>query len=422
MKKKLKWVIVGTAVLIAAIAFYAFQSGGKETQLVRLSRGNMEQYLEDTAQALVRDSQTIYIEGSGKVVSVNVEAGDAVKQGDLLLSLEKADLELQLREAEAGVEAAKAQLKGTELKNYANKIELARLALIQAENAYESAARNLENAEKLSQSNALSKDELEKIRDAYNAAKANLDSSKLQLEDARQGAPEYLKNSYKAQLEQAAAYRDSILRSVSKQEVRAPMDGIIIERLIDENSPAAPATPAFVIGNPDNLELQAEILADDANKIKMGNEVEITGKSIGGEILKGKVAKIAPAAKTVTSPLGINQKRVPVTIEILDSTGLIKPGYDMEVKIITLVKSDVIGIPDTAVFDYSGESMVFVVEEGKAVLTTVKKGMESGEYVEVLEGLEEGDIVISKPDNSIKEGIKIKLPDEFTKEGDSSVQ
>ncbi len=140
--------------------------------------------------------------------------------------------------------------------------------------------------------------------------------------------------------------------------------------------------------------------------------MEITGKPIGDAVLKRKVIKIAPAAKTVTSFLGVNQKRVPVTIEMADRKVVLKPGYSLDVKIITAVKSDVIKVPDSSVFEYKGTSNVFIIENGKALLRTVKKGIESGNYIEIQEGLKEGDVILVKPDNDIKEGIKIKPLDE----------
>jgi len=415
MKKKLKWIIAGLVAVAAGTGLYTVKNGSVEAETLKVSKGEIKQYVEETAQVLLRDKQTVYIEGSGKIVDINVDVGDAVKQGDLLLSLEKTDLELQLKDAEAGIEASRAQLKGTELINYANKIELAKIALTQAENAYASAKRNLESAKKLYESEALSKEELDKAQDAYNSAAASLDSARLQLEDVKSGAPEHLKNSYKAQLEQAVIRRDTILRNIRKQEVRAPIDGIVIEKLVERNSFASPSTPAFVIGDVNKVELQAEVLSDDANKIKAGNEVEISGKAIDDTLLKGKVTKIAPAAKTVTSALGINQKRVQVTIEITDRSDLIKPGYELDVKIITSTKNNAIKVPDSSVFDYKGESCVFIVKNGRAFIRAVKKGIESGDFIEIAEGLNEGDTILVKPDNNIREGIRIKFADKAAK-------
>ncbi|WP_066626752.1 efflux RND transporter periplasmic adaptor subunit [Clostridium magnum] len=132
-----------------------------------------------------------------------------------------------------------------------------------------------------------------------------------------------------------------------------------------------------------------------------------TKSSIGVMIIKGKITKIAPEAKNITSSLGVNQKRVPVTIELNDTAGLLKPGYDLDIKVITEVKKNTLIIPDTSVFDYKGNSCVFVVDNGKAVIKQIKKGIESEKLIEVIGGLKSGEKVLLKPDNNIKDGMKI---------------
>lgn len=408
MKGKMKWIIITAVVLIVVIAAVSAKTGGVSADTVKVSKGEIKQYVEGTAEVTPHEKQTVYIEGSGKIVDVKVDTGSAVKKGDLLLSLDRMDLELQLKDAEAKVEASKAQLKGTDIVNYANKIELAKAAVDQAQVSCDSAKRSYENAKNMYASQAISKTELDKAQDDYKKAQAALDTANLQLSDLKQGTPDYVKSGYQSQLEQAVIYRDTIQKNLQKQEVRAGMDGIVIEKLVQNNSPAAAGTAAFVIGSTGRLELEADILADDINKVKIGNLVEISGKPIGDAVLKGKVTKIAPAAKTIVSNLGINQKRVPVTIEITDDTNALKPGYNMDVKIVTDAKNDAIKVPDTAVFDYKGSSRVFALENGKAVLRTVKKGIESDNSVEIVEGLKQGDIILVKPDNNITEGTKIK--------------
>ncbi|MCX7708769.1 MAG: efflux RND transporter periplasmic adaptor subunit [Clostridia bacterium] len=405
---KLKWVVIAAVIIVAGIAMMAAKAGGVTADVYKVSKGEIRQYVEDTAQVLPLDKQTVYTDGSGKITEIRVDVGDKVSKGDLLLSLEKTDLELQLKDAEARIAAAKAQLSGTELINYANKIDLAKAAVEEAKVSYYSAQRNFTQAKELYEADAVSKDEFEKANDAYKAASAALNSASAQLEDVRQGAPEHLKNGYKAQLEQAVIFRDTILRSIQKQEVRAVMDGVIIEKLVDANSPAAPSAAVFVIGNVNNYKLEADILADDANKVKIGNEVEISGKAVDNAVLLGKVIKIAPAAKAMTSNLGVNQKRVPVTIELPGKTDLLKPGYSLDIKIITAVKNGIIKVPDSSVFEYKGSSHVFAVDNGKAVLRAVKKGLESDKHIEILEGLKEGETILVKPDNNIKEGAVIK--------------
>jgi len=408
MKKKLKWIIAAVAVLTAGAVLYGSITAGVSAELYKVGNGDINQYLEETAQVKSIDSYTVYIEGAGRITDIRADVGDRVKKDDILLTLDKTDLELQLKAAQAGIAASKAQLESTELKNYANKIEQAEAAVNQAKILYDSDKRNFENAKDLYESQALSKDEYEKARDMCDVALAALDTASLQLADIKKGAPDYLKNSYMAQFEQAEISRDTIVNSIKKQEVRSPADGTIIERLVDENIPAVPQMAAFIIEDTDRLEIEANVLSDDINKVQIGDEVEISGKPLDDEILMGKVTKIAPAAKAEMSTLGVSQNRVPVTIEINGDTSLLKPGFSVDAKIITANRKNILMVPDSSVFDYEGKSTIFVVENGKTRLRIVEKGIESDDYIEIISGLKEGEMILSKPDNSIKEGMRIK--------------
>ena len=408
MKNKLKWTMGAAAVIAAGTVSYGLVSASVSTELYKISKGEIVQYIEETAQVKSKDRHTIYIEGAGKITGIYADVGDTVMQGDLLLTLDKTELELQLKNAEAGIAASKAQLSGTELKNYANEIEQARATANQAKVNYDSAKRSLDNAEALYRSQALSREEYDRAKDTADAALAALNAADSQLGDIKKGAPEYLKNGYTAQLEQAEITRDTIINSLGKQEVRAPAAGTVIERLVEKNSPAVPGMAAFIIDNTNNLEVEADILSDDINKVTAGNEVEISGRPLGNSILRGKVVKIAPAAKAEVSSLGVSQNRVPVTIEIKDNTSLLKPGFSVDVRIITNSSRNTLKVPDSAVFDYKGKSCVFVVESGQARLRIVEKGIENNDYIEILKGLKEGDTVITEPGNSIREGGRIK--------------
>jgi Multidrug resistance efflux pump len=408
---KRKKIFLGATVvtlLIAGGLIYMNMQGGQEVETVSVEKGEIKQYIEDTAVVQANRKQTVYIEGSGRVNSIKVNVGDSVNKGDVLLTMETEDLELKLKDADSKIKAAKAQLASTDASNYTNKIEIAQAAVDNAKVTHDTAKRNLDNTKILYEAGAASEQEVKNTEDSFKSAEVGLKSANSQLKEAKDGAPDYMKNGYIAGVEQAVILKDSIAREIEKQQVVAGIDGIVIEKLIEENSIGAPGTAAFIIGDVKKLELESNILADDIYNIHVGNEVEVSGKAIGDSKLKGKVIKIAPEAKNITSSLGVNQKRVSVTIEITEDIGTLKPGYDLDSKIITQIKSDTLIIPDTAVFDYKGNPCVFAVENGKTILKQIKKGIESDKSIEVLEGLEEGQKIILKPDNNMKEGIKIK--------------
>ncbi len=408
-KKKIFWVAAIVTFVIASGLIYMKMDNGQEVETVVVEKGDIKQYIEDTAVVQTNKKQTVYIEGSGRIDDIKVGVGDSVKKGDLLLTMDKADLELKLKDANSKIQSAKAQLASTDGSNYANKIEVAQAAVDNSKVAFDSAKRNLDNQKTLYEANAISQQELKNSEDSYKSAEIALKSANSGLKDAKDGAPDYMKRGYIAVVEQAVIFRDSIMREIEKQQVLATIDGSVIEKLVEENSIGAPGTAAFLIGDVKSLELEVNILSDDIYNVHIGNEVEVRGKSIGDSILKGKVIKIAPEAKNITSSLGVNQKRVAVTIEINNDVGELKPGYDLDIKIITKMNSNTLVIPDTAVFDYKGNSCVFVVENGKTVIRQIKKGIESDKTIEVLDGLDVGQKIILKPDNNMKEGMKIKI-------------
>lgn len=407
-RKRLFWVVLPIGICLVSSLVYVKAQKGQVVETVVVGKGEIKQYVEDTATVKSSSKQTIYIKGSGKVNGIKVDIGDRVKKGDILLTIDEEGLELKLKEANAKIDAAKAQLQGSENLNNANKIEIAQTAVDEAKVKYEAAARNLNSAKALYNSGSISKQELNNAEDEYKTTELALKSASFTLEEVKEGTPDYVKSQYSSQLQQAVIAKDAVTREIQKQKVISTVDGVVLEKLVEENSQSTAGTAAFVIGDVKTLQLEANILSDDVYKVKIGNEVVISGKPIGDSVIKGKVVEIAPEARTITSSLGVNQKRVAVTIEIVGDIGVIKPGYDLDIKIITESKKETLVIPDSAVFDYKGTASVFVADNGKAALRKIKKGLESEKTVEVVEGLKLGDRILVKPDNNITEGMKIK--------------
>ena len=404
--KKLIWIIVIALVCISCARVYysKVKTGGTAVETVSVSKGQIKEYLEETADVKSKEKKTIFIEGEGKITRINFDVGDWVKKGDIMLSQDKADLELQLRDANAKIDAAREQIKGAENTNAEDKIKAAKAVVEQARVAYNAAQREYEKAKKLYEADVISNAEFSKSEDGYRTSKAALDAASAQLADLQRGIPQYLKNTYKSQLEQALVFRDNILRSIDKQQVKAPIDGVILEKNVEDNSYASAGTSAYIIGNVKKLELEANILADDCKDVHLEDQVEISGKPLGNSVLRGKVSEIAPAAKSITSTLGVIQKRVPVTIELQNGNGTLKPGYTVDIKIITAHKKDVLTVPDSSVFDYNGETCVLAVQNGETIIT----GLENDQVIEVVKGLNGGEKILVKPDNTIKEGMKVR--------------
>lgn len=407
MKRKIIWgLIIGIG--LVSVLLWSYTKQGTPWNVSIVKKGDIKKYVEDVGTIKSKNLKNVSIEGSGLIRNIAADTGQRVKTGDLLLSMDKEQLEIALKNADEKIKEIEATFRGSDVKNYADRLEKARIGVKQANDTYLSTLNNYNNSQALYETGAVSRDELNQRNDALKNAQALLNSAKVDLQLIEKNTPDDISNAFNAQLEQAVLNRESLLISLGKQDVVSPMDGVILEKKVEVNTVGVPGSVAFVIGDVENIEIEAYILADDASDINLGDAVEMVERSEKKQVFEGKVAKIAPSAITVTSSLGVNQKKVLITIEPSDKTVRLKPGYEVDVKVITQNKSNALIVPVSSVFDYKGKPSVFVVEAEKAVLREVQKGIQDEMSVEITAGLKEGEIILTQPDTSIKEGMRIK--------------
>ncbi len=355
MKRRKLLITIGvTAVILLAIIYQINQ--GIPVDALKVSRGSIREYIDETGTVKARQSQTVYLNDSGRITALLVDQGDLVQLGELLLKMSPADL------------------------------DMAKINSAQARIDLESTRKDWDKAQKLFGEGAISRTDFDNAHAAYERALNTMQTATLELEKEQ----------------------DNLV-------VRAPLAGMILQKSIDIHQVVSQGTLAFIIGDPKKLEIDADILADDVVKIRPGNAVAISGQTTGGPDLNGKVRKVAPMAQNVISSLGVNQKRATVTIDFLGEMGSLKPGYDVDVRVFTQIKRETIVIPASAVFDLHGRNYVFAIEKEYTKLRPIRKGIENDEQIEILSGVKPGEWILTKPDNSIQEGMKVTVKVEAAK-------
>jgi HlyD family secretion protein len=326
--------------------------------------------VEEVGEVKCRDSTTVYLEGNGLIRNIYVEENQPVKKGDPLMSMDQAQMDIALQNAQETLSGARAQ--------YAA-----------GEEAYQTALKDYSNTKFLAEEGAASQWELTQKEAALKSAEA-------------------VRAAYQSELEQAELALQNSTIALGKQQIVSPIDGTVLEKNVELNELGEPGMAAFVIGNGDDVEIESKILADDAAEIKIGDEAEVIARTEEKQSIRGVVVKIAPTATEEISSLGVKQKKVAVTVRPLDPAISLKVGSEVDVRVITDTKRGVVIVPAGAVFDYQGESCVFTVESGKAVIRPIERGIRNQSFAEIKKGLKEGDAVISAPDNSIEAGMRIK--------------
>ena len=374
-KSRNKKIMIGAGLLIVLAVSSGWLNQGTETETARAERGYIQKYVEEIGEVKCRDSTTVYLEGSGLIRNIYAEENQPVKKGDPLMSMDQAQMDIAVQNAQETLSGARAQC-------------------LAGEEAYQTALKDYSNTKFLAEEGAASQWELTQKEAALKSAEA-------------------VRAAYQSELEQAGLNLQNSSITLGKQQIVSPIDGTVLERNVELNELGAPGTAAFVIGNSEDVEIEASILADDAADIKIGDKAEIITRTEEKQVIRGVVAKIAPTATEEISSLGVKQKKVAVTVRPLDPAISLKVGSEADVRVITDTKRDVVIVPAGAVFDYQGESCVFTVESGKAVVRQIERGIRNQSFAEIKKGLKEGDVVISAPDNSIEAGMRIKAV--FTK-------
>lgn len=408
MKKKLIWVVAVIVILASAAYFVKSSDQPIEVKQVAVTQGTVEKYVEETAEVKIKDSVGIYGISTGIATKVNAEVGQTVKKGSLLVQLDAQTIALQIKDLEAQIAMVKAQY--AEAKKPARKTEIEKLEaqLRAAQAVYDAAKQMALNNKTLLDTGSISQDIYRTTLVDMATKEAALYSAKSNLEIMKSGLSNNIKAQYNAQLAELQSRLDLLKKQKKDLGILAPKDGMILSKSIEQGGYVQPGKVLFLLGNQNSLFLSCDVLVEDMAGVKEGTVVRIENKDLNIENALGKVSKIAPMAFTKLSELGINQKRINVEIQLSGKLPDIKAGYEMTAKIMIEKKDNALLVDKKALFDYQGKDAVFVNEGGMAKLKVIEKGIENDESIEIIKGLVVGEQVILSPDETLKEGSKLK--------------
>ena len=207
----------------------------------------------------------------------------------------------------------------------------------------------------------------------------------------------------------AALERPDSVAGGNLVEVKSPVSGRVLKVMQESEMVVAPGTAILEIGDPADIEIEAEILSRDAVSIKPGDTVEV-GQWGGENPLKGRVRRVEPAAFTKISALGVEEQRVIVLsdlIEIPDAAKALGDRYRVEVSVAVWHSDDVLLVPAGALFREGNAWKTYVFRDGAAKLTPIVAGHSDGRLTEVLSGVVAGDEVLLHPPDTVKDGTSV---------------
>ena len=391
-----RWIVVITvsAVVLLAIV-YGFMPKPVPVDLVKVSRGPLKVTVEEEGRTRVKDRFVVSAPVAGFMRRIQLEVGDRIQKGQSLVELEplKSNL-LDPRShaaAEAAVSSAEASLKVEE--------ERARAAAADAEYG----RKNLERIKKLYEGGYVAKDALEQAETGAKRAGASLLSAEAAVKVAR-----FELDRAHTALRHSAAENTKIQGKIVT--IQAPVNGSVLKIYRESEGVVQSGEPVIDIGDPEKLEVKVEVLSADAVKIKPRSSV-LFERWGGNSTLSGRVRVVEPAGFTKISSLGVEEQRVLVIVDITSSDKgeqSLGDGYRLEASFIIWEGKDILQVPASALFRNREGWAIFVVKNSRALKREVRVGQRTGLAAEILSGLTEGEEVISHPDNSIEDRIRVR--------------
>ena len=188
---------------------------------------------------------------------------------------------------------------------------------------------------------------------------------------------------------------------VRKSEIRAPFDGVVTRRWIKRGQFMESNAAAFEIADFSDLTTRLDI-PEGAAALKVGQQVSIKVDALPGQAFAGHIERIAPVVDQASGTIA-------VTVAADNSSKQLRPGLFCRLDIAYDRIADAILLPKPALQGGREDSTVFVVEGGKAKRKAVKLGRENGGVVQVLDGIEAGDMVITAGQSGLRDGADVEI-------------
>ena len=409
-----KWVILFVLIFVGALALYrgwgaTQKKSGKRSfqteipvQISPAIRKQMIYSLSATGDIAPMMQVDLFPRVSGYLERIDVNLGDSVRQGQVIAQIDRTEFLQKVKEVEAKVAQAKANLSELEAGSRPEELRQAEEALRQAQSRFDNAKLHQERVEALFKRQVISKKEADIAEMDYTVAEAQLAASQQNLKLVREGARQEVKEGSRAKLKEMEALLAQEQIRLQNTLIVAPFQGEIIRKYVDAGALVSPSTPIVSLVHTLTLKIVANVLEKDIPLLKPAMKAKIQTEAYPGKVFEGKVARI-------NTGLDLNTRTLQAEIEIPNSSRLLKPGMFARIEVVLLEKPEVLAIPSNAVMESQGEKFVYLLEGNKAARRPIVTGIEQDRFVEVREGLKEGDQVIVRGQEGIRENTTIRV-------------
>jgi len=440
MSKTVKWILFSLLGVIVLLVGYKMLAGNKEeglkVSIEKVSRRTITETVNASGKVYPEIEVKISPDISGEIVELNVEEGDSVKRGQVLARIFADIYALQRDEAASRVNQSAATVENSK----------ASLEALQA--TLDQAKQNYDRNKKLYDDKVISRSEFEGFETSYKSAQANYNAAKQNIKGLEAG------------VQTAQTGLSSANKNLGRTTLVAPMDGIISSLLVKKGERVSGnsfslGTEMMRVADMNVLEVRVDVGENDVVKVHLGDSADVEVDAYNNRKFRGIVTQIASSTKggaaNGLSSTDVTQYEVRIRLDKDSYSDLLnpdrpksfpfRPGMNASADIKTKRRENVLAVPinsvttrvigsDKTIADQKKEEekkqktegnadetvsvntdeleeLVFVVQkDGKVKRVKVKTDIQDINYIEIKEGLVEGDEVVTGPFNAISKTLK----------------
>jgi RND family efflux transporter MFP subunit len=351
--------------------FGGFGGGGNNrppmtVETTTAKRGSIAQELVVVGNLVGDATVAVVPRAAGRLQDISVRLGDRVSRGQRIAKIEDFELQEQVKQQEAALEVSRATIR-------------------QREADLKLAETNAERSRNLFARQLLPKQTLDDTEARYQAAVAQLDLAR-------------------AQNNQSTARLDELRINLANTIIVSPVNGFVARRAADPGAFVGQNAPVVDVVDIGRVRLVANIVEKDMKSMETGDDTQVEVDAFPGEMFMGRIARVAPVLDPATRTASIE-------IEIPNPGFRLKPGMYARVTVTTDERKEALIVPTNAVVDTGGRRGVFLAADNSTVsFRPVTVGIEEDMQTEILDGLSEGDRVVTTGAAGLRDGDRVVLP------------